>query len=113
MATDSADNGTNTVQGSLDDLLACTLPDAAAARQAVEQGDYAVAVIIPPGFTQSMMPSFGAINQARPAGISQIEVYGNSGDVLSSRIVNSIVSVALPTSSNACQSRWRRPLKHC
>lgn len=82
-------------QGSLDELLnATTLTDAATARQGVETGEYAVAVIIPPGFTQTVMPAFdvNADNGTTDGTWPQIEVYGNSGNALSASIVNSIVS---------------------
>jgi len=86
----ASDSGST--QGSLDELLAATrLPEAALARQGVEEGDYAVAVIIPPGFTDTFLPSFGVVDNSDLANRPEIEVYGNSGDALSSSIVNSIV----------------------
>lgn len=88
-------------QGSLEELLNATeLIDAATARLGVEQGGYAAAVIIPPGFTQTILPSFGPMDSngsidnaiTSPTTLPQIEVYGNSGDTLSAGIVNSIVT---------------------
>lgn len=80
-------------QGTLDDLLTTTvLPDPAVARQGVERGDYAVAVIIPADFTQRFMPTFtdAALNSP-DASASALEVYGNSGRAISASIVRSIV----------------------
>lgn len=83
----------NNTQGSLSELLHATrLTDAAAARQGVDVGEYAVAVLIPPGFTQTFLPSFGLVDNRDLADRPQIEVYGNRGDALSASIVNSIVS---------------------
>ncbi len=82
----------NNTQGSLSELLHATrLTDAAAARQGVDAGDYAVAVLIPAGFTQTFLPSFGLIDNRDLTNRPQVEVYGNSGDALSASIVNSIV----------------------
>jgi ABC-type transport system involved in multi-copper enzyme maturation permease subunit len=82
-----------TSQGSLADLLHGTrLADVAAARQGVEGGDYAVAVLIPAGFTNTFLPAFGVVDNGDLADRPQIEVYGNNGDALSASIVNSIVS---------------------
>jgi len=87
------DNSTANFQGSLADLLTTTaLTDPVAARLGVEQGDYAVAVIIPADFTQRFLPTF-TDNGNRPPDdtASAIEVYGNSGRALSAGIVRSIV----------------------
>lgn len=98
VAEENGESQSNAFQGSLSDLLAATqLTDVAAARRAVEAGEYAVAVMIPPGFTNTMMPSFGSRTTDMGATANgsdtwpQIEVYGNSGDALSAGIVNSIV----------------------
>ncbi len=93
IAESNTDTTTNSTLGSLSELLHATrLPDAAAARLGVDQGDYAVAVLIPPGFTQTMLPSFGLVDNGDLTNRPQVEVYGNSGDALSASIVNSIVS---------------------
>ncbi len=80
-------------QGSLDELLTTTaLTDPAAARQGVEQGDYAVAVIIPANFSQRFMPTFPATaSDTLDATSDAVEVYGNSGRSLSATIVRGIV----------------------
>ncbi len=89
----SADNADNTTQGALAELLHATrLTDATAARQGVEQGAYAAAVLIPPGFTQTLLPSFGLVDNRDLPNRPQVEVYGNRGDTLSASIVNSIVN---------------------
>jgi len=87
LATEAGDDD---FQGSLAELLAATrVPDPAMARQRVESGDYAVAVIIPPGFSQTLMPTF--LQSAPLTTTNAIEVYGNSGSSLSAGIVRAIV----------------------
>lgn len=82
--------GDSDFQGALADLLAAArVADPATARQAVETGQYAVAVIIPPGFSQTLMPSFLQSTPLTTA--NTIEVYGNSGSSLSAGIVRAIV----------------------
>ena len=94
-------------EGTLDDLLKATaVDDADAARAGVDSGEYAAAVIIPPGFSKQLMPRFvfdiGQIDlalqvdagnlQGQPLGeAGAVEVYGNSGRPISARIVYSIV----------------------
>lgn len=87
------DDGASVFQGALDELLTVTaLTDPAAARAGVEQGDYAVAVIIPADFTQSFLPTFTAGGTSeRNSTANAVEVYGNSGRALSAGIVRSIV----------------------
>ena len=90
----TADNGASNFQGSLAELLNTTrVTDPALARRGVETGAYAVAVIIPPGFSQTLIPSFvlstGVTNTLTST--TAIEVYGNSGSSLSAGIVRSIV----------------------
>lgn len=87
------DDGTNDFQGSLADLLAATaLTDPVAARTGVEQGDYAVAVIIPADFTERFLPTFTTDTMPISGTVaSAIEVYGNSGRALSAGVVRSIV----------------------
>jgi ABC-type Na+ efflux pump permease subunit len=86
----TAESDSDDFQGSLDELLNATrLTDPALARRGVETGDYAVAVIIPPGFSQTLMPSFLLSTGLTDA--NAIEVYGNSGSSLSAGIVRSIV----------------------
>jgi ABC-type transport system involved in multi-copper enzyme maturation permease subunit len=89
-----ADEDTNNdFGGSLDDLLAATaLTDPVAARTGVEQGDYAVAVIIPADFTERFLPTFTTDTTPISGTVaSAIEVYGNSGRALSAGVVRSIV----------------------
>ncbi|MCE7986721.1 MAG: ABC transporter permease [Caldilinea sp. CFX5] len=87
------EDGDGAFQGSLDDLLAArALTDPAAARAGVEQGDYAVAVIIPPDFTQRFLPTLTTANDPISSTVaSAVEVYGNSGRALSAGVVRSIV----------------------
>jgi len=80
-------------QGSLDELIhGSRLTDLDEARRGVETGTYAVAVIIPPGYTDSILPSFGVVDNGSQSARSQIEIYGNSGDALAGTILRSIVS---------------------
>lgn len=73
----------------LDDLLAARVEtDVAAARSAVEDDQVVAAVIIPAGFTDSIIPKEGS-NQAAAA--VAIEVYKNPGRPISSGVVESIV----------------------
>ncbi|HRW07843.1 MAG TPA: ABC transporter permease [Caldilineaceae bacterium] len=93
LMNDSTTADNSTFQGSLAELLNGTrLVGADEARTGVEEGVYAVAVIIPPGYTQTLLPSFGLVDNRDLANRPQIEVYGNSGDALSATIVRSIVS---------------------
>ena len=83
--------------GSLDDLLDATaVPDANLARAAVDSGEYVAAVIIPPGFSSRMIPSFvfdedGRLRTQTLAEAGSVEVYANNGRPISARIVHSIV----------------------
>ncbi|MEZ4727150.1 MAG: ABC transporter permease [Caldilineaceae bacterium] len=73
-------------------MAATRLTDPALARLGVEQGDYAVAVIIPADFTQRFLPTFTAGELDPTVTVeSAVEVYGNSGRALSAGIVRSIV----------------------
>lgn len=65
---------------------AIEMDDAAAARAAVDKGDYTAAIVIPPDFSQKI--SYGLNNPIEPVGV---EVYANSGRELSAGIVRSIV----------------------
>lgn len=93
----STADDTTAFQGSLGELLATTtLTDANVARLGVEQGDYAVAVIIPADFTQRFIPTFtdtttDTTTPTSDAILPAIEVYGNSGRAISASIVRSIV----------------------
>ena len=81
--------------GTLDDLFDVDeMASAEAARAAVDRGDYVAAVIIAPGFSNQMMPTFsfagdGGTTTSAPAG--EIEVYGSSGSPISALIVRSVV----------------------
>ena len=92
----------------LDDLLDATaVADAEQARAAVDSGEYAAAVIIPPQFSKHLMPRFvfdiGPIDLSlqidtdnppgQPLGdAGAIELYANNGRPISARIVHSIVA---------------------
>ncbi|MGJ3239197.1 MAG: ABC transporter permease [Anaerolineae bacterium] len=91
--TDS--NSTDTQAQSLDELLNATaLSDPAQARAGVDDGTYAVAVIIPADFSASLAPDtdFGTLGSGEPVSITptSVEVYGNGGAPLSSQVVKSI-----------------------
>jgi ABC-2 type transport system permease protein len=66
-----------------------TLSDAAEARRQVEADELAAAVIIPAGFTDSLMPNLGT-GQTGPA--APIEVYANPARPTSAGVVQSIVT---------------------
>lgn len=88
--------GSVSFEGTLDDLLdASAVDDPAVARTGVEEGEYAVAVIIPPGFSQQLVPRFqfeaGTLSSTSYGMEGSVEVYGNSGRAISARIVHSIV----------------------
>ena len=84
--------------GSLDDLLdAIAMDNADQARAAVDSGEFAAAVIIPPGFSSQVMPQFAFdedfIPRAQAPGEDGIvEVYASNGRPISARIVHSIVT---------------------
>jgi len=76
------------VQTSLFDLTdAVMLDDPAAARAAVDEGEYAAAIIIPADFSQSITYS-QAHQQVNP---TPIEVYGDSGRTVTPGVIRSIV----------------------
>ncbi len=83
--------------GSLDDLLDATAMDSAdQARAAVDSGEFAAAVIIPPGFSSQVMPQFAFdadfIPRAQvPGEDGAVEVYASSGRPISASIVHGIV----------------------
>ena len=83
--------------GSLGDLLDATAMDNAdQARAAVDSGEFAAAVIIPPGFSSHVMPPFafdvGFIPRAQtPGEDGAVEVYASNGRPISAGIVQSIV----------------------
>lgn len=88
--------GSVSFEGTLDDLLdASAVDDPAVARTGVEEGEYAVAVIIPPGFSRQLVPRFqfeaGTLSSTSYGMEGSVEVYGNSGRAISARIVHSIV----------------------
>ena len=96
--SESAGAAAFSTEGTLDDLLDATAVDAAeAARAAVDSGEYAAAVIIPPEFSRQLVPRFGfdadgrlRIQPVEEAGV--VEVYANNGSPISARIVHSIVA---------------------
>ncbi len=85
-------------QGRMDELLDATpVADADLARAGVDSGEYAAAVIIPPGFSRGIVPRFDFAQDGRlrtrpgdEAGV--VEVYANNGRPISARIVHSIVA---------------------
>ena len=85
-------------EGTLDDLLDATaVPDADQARAAVDSGEYAAAVIIPPGFSRRMLPRFALDDDGRLRAEpvdddGAVEVYANNGSSISARIGHSIVA---------------------
>jgi len=85
-------------EGSLDDLLDATaVQDAEQARAAVDSGEFAAAVIIPPGFSKRMIPQFAFNEDGRlytqPVDeTGSVEVYANNGRPISSRILHSIAA---------------------
>ena len=96
--SDEASAASFSTEGTLDDLLDATaVADADAARAGVDNGEYAVAVIIPPGFSSGMMPRFsfdegGRLRTQPVEEAGAVEVYANNGTPISARIVYSIVS---------------------
>ncbi len=79
----------------LEELFAPTvLDDPAAARAGVEGGEYAAAILIPAGFTQSALPisQFGpGLADEAPSDIAAIEVYANAGNPIEANVVRSVV----------------------
>jgi ABC-2 type transport system permease protein len=70
------------------DLLAPTVVTGEAeARRLIDDEQYAAAVIIPPGFSGSIVPS----DPTQPAVSSTIEIYANPARLISASVVNSIV----------------------
>ena len=84
--------------GSLDDLLDATaLDNADQARAAVDNGEFAAAVIIPPGFSRRIMPQFAlgedlSFRTQVPDEAGAVEVYANNGQPISVRILHSVVA---------------------
>ncbi|MGB1287574.1 MAG: ABC transporter permease, partial [Aggregatilineales bacterium] len=89
LVEDAADSRLDTPQQSLSSLLTTTqFEDADAAKSAVDNGEYAVAVIIPANFSAALEPQI----PERTDGISAlVEVYGDSNRTLDASIVNSVV----------------------
>ncbi|MBI5668833.1 MAG: ABC transporter permease [Chloroflexi bacterium] len=87
-AVQRADSDETTANTYLTDLTEATLlDDPAAAKAGVDQGDYAAAVIIPAGFSESI-----SYTQDDPAITPlAIEVYGDSAQPISAGIIRSIV----------------------
>lgn len=80
-------------EGTLAELLDVTVLDSPdAARVGVDSGSYVAAVIIPAGFSSTLMPAFnfGATAATDPAA-GAVEVYGSSGQQISATIVRSVV----------------------
>jgi ABC-2 type transport system permease protein len=72
-------------------LLAPTAStDAAAARRTVEADEAAAAVIIPPGFTASLLPNFAA-GASAPAAVA-VEVYASPSRPVSAGVIQTIVA---------------------
>ncbi len=70
------------------DLLAPTVVASdAEARHLIDDEQYAAAVIIPPGFSESLVPS----DPSQPAAPATIEIYANPARPVGSAVVNSIV----------------------
>ena len=84
--------------GNLDDLLDATAFDNAdQARAAVDRGEFAAAVIIPPGFSRRIMPQLAFDEDLRirtqvPDEDGAVEVYANNGRPISVRILHSVVA---------------------
>ncbi len=84
--------------GSLNDLLDATAVDNAdQARAAVDNGEFAAAVIIPPGFSRRIMPQFAlgedlSFRTQVPDEDGAVEVYANNGRPISVRILHSVVA---------------------
>jgi ABC-2 type transport system permease protein len=73
----------------LSDLVATTiLDDAAAARQQVDEDKFAAAVIIPPGFTESIIPVAG---KTEPGETVPLTIYGNPTSPTSAGVVKTIL----------------------
>jgi ABC-2 type transport system permease protein len=66
------------------------IPDAATARGLVDDGELAAAVIVPSGFTASMLPDFDT-GQVRTDGAA-IEIYADPGRPIGSGVARSIVT---------------------
>ncbi len=78
--------------GSLDDLFdAVALTDPALARVGVTEGEYAAVVIIPPDFSNHLVPEFGVEGAGEFTGTSAVEVFANNGTPISAGIVRSVV----------------------
>jgi ABC-type transport system involved in multi-copper enzyme maturation permease subunit len=93
--------------GSLADLFAAEqVDDAAAARARVDQGDFVAAVIIPPGFSRGLLPTFDYFatenggdalptategEEAANEETGAVEVYANAGQSISASIVRAVV----------------------
>lgn len=83
----------------LGDLFAAeSVADPAAARAGVEDGTYAAAIIIPPGFSNALMPLLQLGEGANPgaqtgtdAPDALVEVYGNAGQSIAATIVSAVV----------------------
>lgn len=84
--------------GTLEELFASALmDDPDAARAAVEQGDYAAAIIIPPAFSQAVTPriQFGPVADQPAAETTgadaAVEVYANAGQPIEAGVTRSVV----------------------
>ncbi len=96
--SDAAGAASLAAGGNLDDLLDATaLDNADQARAAVDNGEFAAAVIIPPGFSRRIMPQFAFDEDLRirtqvPDEDGAVEVYANNGRPISVRILHSVVA---------------------
>lgn len=91
------DNNPDTTQDEIFSLNmnVTELDNADTARQAVERGEYAAALIIPENFSEQMIPQFGITNilsgNLFESQQAELELYGNSGDAITAGIINSIL----------------------
>jgi ABC-type Na+ efflux pump permease subunit len=78
--------------GSLDGLFdAVAVGDAEASRAGVMRGDYAVAVIIPPDFSNQLVPDFGLSATEVNSATGAVEVFANNATPISASIVRAVV----------------------
>jgi ABC-type multidrug transport system permease subunit len=92
------EQGENAFEGSLDDLFdAEAVSDAGVAQEGVMNGEYAAAVIIPPGFSNYLAPDFGLNASATSTGTitgtvpGTVEVIANNATPISASIVRAVV----------------------
>jgi len=99
LVSEEGTDGDSRYSGTLDELFAPALmDDPAEARAAVDRGEYAAAVIIPPAFSQAGTPKlqFGPPDQqATDANATEtaspVEVYANAGQPIAASVTRSVV----------------------